>query len=135
MNMPIKESKYRTFICLLPVLFSAPLAALDVDKLGWTETREKWGQVIFCQRIYKMPEVQSRLYSFDVEQCNSAGQLMLDVVSKYPATKKTQLNKQAEQHAAALSYNTSEPYHSVAACREYCRELAEIQEKRNDQRK
>ena len=131
--MPIDKFRYRITICLLLVLFSAPLAALDVDQLDWTETREKWGQVIFCQRIYKMPEVQSRLYSFDVEQCNSAGQLMLDVVARYSVPQKAQLNKQAEQHAAALSYNTSEPYHSVAACREYCRELAEIQEKRNDQ--
>ena len=80
-----------------------------------------------------MPEVQSRLYSFDVEQCDSAGQLVLDVVAKYSKQQQLQLKNQAEQHAVALSYNTSEPYHSVKACRDYCGKLADIQDKHNDQ--
>lgn len=42
------------------------------------------------------------------------------------------LTAQAEQHAFRLAQNTSEPYHSVAACREYCRELVETQEPLND---
>ena len=129
MNIPVVKFRLNITLFLLFFLFTAPLAAQDIEQLNWTETKEKWGQVIFCQHIYKMPEVRSRLYSFDVEQCNSAGQLMLDVVSKYSVSQQAQLKNQAEQHSVALSYNTSEPYHSVAACREFCRELAEIQEK------
>jgi hypothetical protein len=133
MNMPESKSQFHTTITVLFALFAMPLAAQDVDQLNWTETKEKWGQVIFCQRIYKMPEVQSRLYSFDIEQCDSAGQLMLNVVTRYSQSQQTQLKNQAEQHAVALSHNTREPYHSVAACRDYCRKLAEIQDKDNDQ--
>lgn len=132
-NMSLTNIKNHTAIYLLLVFFTAPVVALDVDQLSWTETKEKWGQVIFCQRIYKIPEVQSRLYSFDVEQCNSASELVLDVISRYSVTQQAQLKNQAEQHAFAISHNTTEPYHSVAACREYCRELAEIQDKRHDQ--
>ena len=36
------------------------------------------------------------------------------------------------EHAALLSLNTSEPYHSVAACRAYCRELAEVRDTNNE---
>ena len=130
--MHLSERLHRAAITVLLASFPTPMLALDVDQLNWTETREKWGQVLFCQLIYKMPEVKSRLYSFDTEHCDKAGQLMADVVSKYPEQEQVQLKNQAEQHAAALTYNTSEPYHSVAACRSYCRELAEIQDKRND---
>jgi len=133
MMMPIADLLNRTTIAVLLATLSTPLAALDVDQLNWTETKAKWGQVLFCQRIYKMPEVQSRLYSFDVEQCDSAGQLMTGVVAKYSKQQQVHLKTQAEQHAVALGRNTREPYHSVAACREYCRELADIQDKRHDQ--
>jgi len=133
MNMPVAKSQNLTAIAVLLATLCSPVVALDADQLGWTETKEKWGQVLFCQRIYKMPEVQSRLYSFDVEQCDSAGQLVMAVVAKYSEQQKMQLQQQAEQHAVALGYNTREPYHSVAACREYCRKLADIQDKFNDQ--
>ena len=116
----------------LLVLVSVPAIARDFDQLDWTEIKDKWGQLIFCQRIYKMPEVKPRLYSFDFEQCDKAGQLVTDIVAKYSKQEQVQLRNQAEQHAIKLSYNTSEPYHSVAACREYCRELAEKQDTRND---
>jgi hypothetical protein len=117
---------------MLLVLFSTSLAALDIDQLNRTQTMEKWGQVIFCQRTYKMPEVRSRLYDFDVEHCDKAGLLMTELVAKYPKQEQEQLKHQAERHAVALSRNTSEPYHSVPACRAYCRELTEIREQRND---
>ena len=116
----------------LLILVSVPATARDLDQLDWTETKDKWGQLIFCQRIYKMPEVNPRLYSFDFEQCDKAGQLVTDIVAKYSKQEQVQLRNQAEQHAIKLSYNTSEPYHSVVACREYCRELAEKQDTRND---
>jgi len=119
-------------ITTLLILFSAPLTAQDDEPLDWTTNKEKWGQLIFCQRIYKMPEVKSRLYSFDIEQCDKAGQLAKDVVSKYSKQKQAQLKNQAERHAFMLSQNTSEPYLSVPACREYCGQLAEIQDKRSD---
>ncbi len=122
----------RMIITALLVLCSTPLAALDVDQLNWTETREKWGQVLFCQLIYKMPEVKPRLYSFDIEHCDKAGQLMTDTVTKYSKQDQVQLKNQAERHAVALTYNTPEPYKSVPACREYCQQLAEIQDKRDD---
>ena len=132
MNMYRPELKHRNTITALLVLFSTPLAALDVDQLNWTETREEWGQVLFCQLIYKMPEVKSRLYSFDTEQCDKAGQLMTDAVARYSKQDRAQLKNEAERHAFALTHNTPEPYHSVAACREYCSKLAEIQDKRDD---
>jgi len=131
-NMHLPEQLHRMAITALLAPLSTPLLALDVDQPDWTETKEEWGQVLFCQRIYKMPEVLPRLYSFDIEHCERAGQLMTDVVSKYTKQEQVQLKNQAERHAVALSHNTSEPYHSVAACRTYCRELAEIQDKRND---
>lgn len=118
---------------MLLILFCMPLEARDIDQLGWTETKGEWGQVLFCQRIYKMPEVRSRLYSFDVENCDKAGQLMTNVVAKYSKQQQEQLKNQAERHAFALSQNTSEPYHSVAACRAYCANLAKTLDERHDQ--
>jgi hypothetical protein len=124
--------KHRLILSLLLVSFSTSIYATDFDQLSTTETIQKWGRVLFCQGIYKMPEVRTRLYDFDIEHCNKAGQLMTDVVAKYSKAEQGQLKYQAERHAVALSHNTSEPYHSVAACRAYCRELAETLDKRNE---
>jgi hypothetical protein len=132
MNVYISKLKRCMLITTLLVLFSAPLTAQDAESLDWTTTKDKWGQLILCQRIYKMPEVKPRLYSFDIEQCDKAGQLVVDVISKYSKQEQAQLKNQAERHAFMLSENTSEPYHSVPACREYCGKLAEIQDKRSD---
>jgi len=120
-------STLTTSVCL--ILISQPLVAAETEQLSKTDIKEKWGQVIFCQSIYKMPEVKSRLYDFDLEQCNAAGQLALEVVAKYTPDEQRGLKFQAEKHARAISYNTSEPYHSVSACREYCRKLSELLEK------
>jgi len=117
---------------LFLVLFSVPLAAQDEDQDNWIKTKDQLGQVMFCQLIYKMPEVQARLYSFDIEQCDKAGELMMDVVAKYSNQDQLQLKALAEQHSYRLTQNTTEPYHSVAACRDYCRELAENQGPAND---
>jgi hypothetical protein len=131
-NMYIRKLKRRLSIASLLVFLCAPVAAQDVDLRSWTKTKEQWGQVLFCQRIYKLAEVKSRLYSFDIEHCDKAGQLIADKVTKYSEQAKMELKTQSEQHATLLSLNTSEPYHSVTACRAYCSELAEIQDKRND---
>lgn len=116
---------FRLF-CPLALLF-LPVQSIAQDSAqdDWTRLKEQWGQVLFCQAIYKMPEVKTRLYSFDVEQCDKAGQLMVEAVAGYPPQGRVQMKAEAEQHAVLLSRNTSEPYHSVVACREYCRELAE----------
>jgi len=111
----------------------AIIPQVDVAQLSATETYQKWGQVLFCQRIYTQPGVISRLYDFDVEDCDQAAELAADVISKYSIKDQEQLKYLAERHAVALSQNTAEPYHSVGACREYCRKLAEFQEQRNDQ--
>lgn len=116
----------------LAVLFSSPLAAGDIDQPSWDETRAEWGQLLFCQRIYQLPAVGSRLYDFDVEQCDKAGQVMLNAVAIYSPQDQVQLKNQAERHAFALSKNTAEPYHSVPACRSYCRELADKLDKQNE---
>lgn len=113
-------------IAMLACFSSSPLFARDADQLSPTELKDKWGQVIFCQRIYTLPEILPRLYDFDIEQCNAAAQLAEELVSKYPVNERQALKNQAENHARALSYNTSEPYHAVSACREYCGKLAEI---------
>ena len=127
----LKLHRCLTFTTLLALL-SAPLAAKEIDQLGWIGVKEEWGQVLFCQRIYKMPEVKTRLYSFDIEQCDKAGLLMADVVTKYSKEQQLELKNQAERHSTLLSRNTSEPYQSVTACRAFCKELADIQDKRND---
>ena len=106
---------------------------VDVEQLSATETFQKWGQILFCQRIYSLPEVRPRLYDFDVEHCDQAALLAADVISKYSEQDQQYLKQRAERHAKALSFNTSEPYHSVGACREYCRKLAEFRAQRNDQ--
>jgi len=117
---------------MLLVFFPVSLIAQDDTQLNWTGTRDQWGQVLFCQAIYKMPEVKTRLYSFDIEHCDKAGQLMMDVVSGYSTKDQALMKAEAEQHAYLLSRNTSEPYHSVVACREYCRELVDKQGPQND---
>ena len=127
----------RLISCLLLVLFSTSFTQaaepeIDVDRLSGTEIYQKWGQVLFCQRIYKMPEVTPRLYDFDVEHCDQAAELAAVVISKYSKQDQEQLKLLAERHASSLSHNTAEPYHSVGACREYCRKLAEYREQRND---
>ena len=127
----------RFTFCFLLTLFSTSLAfgvepEVDVDQLSSTEIYQKWGQVLFCERIYKMPEVRSRLYDFDVEHCVQATKLVADVISKYSQQDQAQLNVLADRHAALLSRNTTEPYKSVPACREYCRKVAEFREERND---
>lgn len=116
---------------MLICFFTSPLDAADADQLSPTELKDKWGQVIFCQKIYKMPEVRTRLYDFDVEQCDAAARLAEELVSKYPENQQQALKLQAEKHARALSYNTSEPYHSVSACREYCSKVAGIRDEIN----
>ena len=121
-----------TVVLLLMSVMSNPLAAQDPDALSSVETKDKWGQLIFCQRIYKMPEVKSRLYDFDVEQCDKASQLVADVISKYSAKDQETLKKHAEQHAYKLSFNTSEPYLAVGACRDYCSKLAKIKDQRDE---
>ena len=131
-NMNALKLHDRMKITALLILITAPLAAQDADPLSWTEIKDKWGQVLFCQRIYRMPEVKTRLYSFDIEQCDKAGQLALDIIARYSKQEQVQLKNQAELHAARLSQNTSEPYQAVPACREYCLELSEIQDKRSD---
>jgi hypothetical protein len=132
----------RLLVSLLTILFSTLLTAadqpgaiipeVDVDQLSATETYQKWGQVLFCQRIYTLPGVKSRLYDFDVEHCDQAAELAADVISKYSKQDQEQLKFLAERHASSLSHNTAEPYHSVGACREYCRKLSEYREQRND---
>jgi len=124
--------RFRVLCITLLVLLPVPLVAQDGSQLNWTETKDQWGQVLFCQAIYKMPEVKPRLYDFDIEQCDKAGQLMLDEIGKYPKQGQVQIRTQAEQHAFLLSRNTSEPYHSVAACREFCLELVENQDLNSD---
>ena len=116
----------------LLVLFSSSIAAKEAGSPGWTEASEKLGRVLFCQRIYKRPEVRPRLYSFDIEHCEKARLYMTDVMSKYSIQEQADLEKQAEQHATQLSRNTAEPYHSVSACRTFCQALAEIQDTLND---
>lgn len=130
--MYLPKMRFRMLCTLFPILFSVPLAAQDDGQINWTETKDQWGQVLFCQLIYKMPEVKTRLYSFDVEQCDIAGQLMTDVVARFSKQDQVQLRAQAEQHAYRLSHNTSEPYHAVVACREYCRKLTKTQDPHND---
>ena len=53
-------------------------------------------------------------------------------IAKYSQQQQLQLKNQAEKHAAALGQYTTEPYHTVTACRAYCSELSEIQEQRNE---
>ena len=125
--MYLAKLRFRMFCTILLVLFPVPLIAEDDAQLNRVETKDQWGQVLFCQAIYKMPEVKTRLYGFDVEQCDKAGQLMMDITASYSKQDQEQMKTQAEQHAWLLSRNTSEPYHSVVACREYCRELIENQ--------
>ena len=117
---------------LILLFFPLQLIAQDDAQADWTRLKEQWGQVLFCQAIYKMPEVKTRLYSFDIEQCNTAGQLMVDAVAGYTEQARVQMKAEAEQHAYLLSRNTSEPYHSVVGCREYCRELSENKELQDD---
>jgi hypothetical protein len=125
--MYLAKLRFRMFCTMLLVLFPVPLIAGDDAQLNRVETKDQWGQVLFCQAIYKMPEVKTRLYGFDVEQCDKAGKLMMDITASYSKQDQEQMKTQAEQHAWLLSRNTSEPYHSVVACREYCRELIENQ--------
>ena len=126
-RMPI----HLTIVATL-VLLSFPSTGVAADQSEWIETRESWGRVIFCQRIYKMPEVRVRLYDFDIEQCDKAGQLMDSKAAAFSDRQQAELKSQAERHASLLSRNTSDPYQSVVACREYCSELAETQDRRND---
>ena len=104
---------------------------IQIDQLTRTELKDKWGQVIFCQEIYTMPEVRTRLYDFDIEQCAAASQLIGALAAKYTPSDQQTMKLQAEKHATALSYNTSEPYHSVSACRQYCKKLEQIRDQRN----
>jgi len=132
MNMYTDMLPRRFALVALLIFLSTPLTALDVEQLSWTQIKEKWGQVLFCQRIYMMPEVKSRLYGFDIEHCDQAGQLIADAVMRYPEQERVLLKNQSERHAALLSRNSLEPYHSVAACRAYCRELAEARDTDNE---
>lgn len=121
---------------LIPVLLAAvvvqPLSGMGADDPEQTRLKEQWGQLLFCKRIYTMPEVRPRLYSFDTEACNKAERVIFNVLGKYSEAEQGRLKDQAEKHAVKLSYNTFEPYHSVPACREYCSELADSQEEQDD---
>jgi hypothetical protein len=115
--------RFQMLSLLLILLFTTPLTAQDNDQARWIEAKDKWGQVLFCQTIYKMPEVQTRLYDFDVQRCNEASQLMTNAITVFSKQDQVQLKALAEQHAYRLSRFTSEPYQSVPACREFCQEV------------
>ena len=129
MPKPVRFTLNATTAMLI-CFFASPLGAADVDQLSPTEFKDKWGQIIYCQKTYKMSEVQPRLYDFDVEQCAAAARFAEDLALKYPLNERQALKLQAEKHARALFQNTSEPYHSVPACREYCSKLVGIQDER-----
>jgi hypothetical protein len=57
---------------LLLVLLSMSLAAQVDGQSGLTATRNQLGQVFFCQLVYNKPEVKTRLYGFNIEQCDQA---------------------------------------------------------------
>ena len=122
----------RITIVSMLALSSLPLTGLATNQSDWVVNRESWGRVLFCQHIYKMPEVRARLYDFDIEQCDKAGQVMANKAAAYSIQQQTELKSQAERHAKLLSRNTSDPYQSVVACREYCRDLAATQDQRDD---
>lgn len=124
--------RFQMLFLLVMFLFTAPLAAQDNDQARWIEAKDKWGQVLFCQTIYKMPEVQTRLYDFDVKQCDEAAQLMTNAITVFSKQDQIQLKALAEQHAYRLSRFTSEPYQSVPACREFCQEVTETGGQRHD---
>jgi hypothetical protein len=130
--MYLPKFQIRMLCTTLLFLFPAALVAQNDAQLKWIADKDQWGQVLFCQAIYKMPEVKTRLYGFDIEQCDKAGQMMTDVAAGYSKQDQEQMKTQAEQHAYLLSRNTSEPYQSVVACREYCRELIENQGSNGD---
>jgi hypothetical protein len=117
---------------LFAVVVSLPGSARGADEPGGVRLKDQWGQLLFCKRIYTMPEVQTRLYSFDTEACNTAEQVIAGRVSQFSVQEQGRLKNQAEQHAVKLSYNTSEPYLSVPACRKYCNELAKTRENQDD---
>ena len=123
--MYLSRLRHQILFILPLTLFSASIIAQDDGAPDWTVTKDQWGQVMFCQRIYKLPEVKPRLYGFDIEQCDKAEQLVMDVVAGFSKQDQVQMKTQAEQHAFRLSYNTTEPYQSVVGCREYCRQMAE----------
>ena len=125
--MHLPTLRYPIIFTVLLVLSPLPSIAQNDAQREWIETKDQWGQVLFCQAIYKMPEVKTRLYGFDVEQCDKAGQLMMNKVNRYSERDQAQMKVQAEKHAYLLSRNTSEPYHSVVGCRQYCREMVENQ--------
>ena len=131
-TMRVSNFRFRLTIVAMLALPALPLPGSAADQSEWVENRESWGRVIFCQHIYKLPEVRVRLYDFDIEQCDKAGQLMHSKAAAYSDQQQVELKNQAERHASLLSRNTSDPYQSVVACREYCSELAEIQDRRND---
>jgi hypothetical protein len=120
---PLKILSLLIGLSFMPLLH-ADNTSVDIDRLTTQEIIDKWGQVQYCQRIYQLPEVKPRLYDFDIEHCNQAMALATEVVSKYSQPEQEQLKLQAERHAFALSGNTSSPYQSVGACREYCQKLA-----------
>jgi hypothetical protein len=124
--------RFRLALIVLAALVFQPLPALADDEPAWVQIKEQWGQLLFCKRIYTMPEVRPRLYPFDTEACQRAEQAIADVVSRYTTPEQKRLKNQAEQHAVKLSYNTTEPYHSVPACRQYCSELGSPVEEQND---
>lgn len=130
----MKKTKQRLhpLAILLAALTCQPLLASGDDEPDSVQIKEQWGQLLFCERIYTMPEVRTRIYSFDTEACNKAGKVISDAVARYTPPEQARLKHEAEQHAVKLSYNTSEPYHSVPACREYCNELANSREDKND---
>lgn len=129
--MPKPSFILTTVIAIQSCLFASLLTAAEPAQLSRIELKDKWGQVLFCQKIYQMTEVKPRLYDFDTEQCDAAEQLVQDFISKYPRSDRQALKIDAEEHARALSHNSSEPYHSVPACREYCSKLASIWDKKN----
>lgn len=130
--MYLPSLRFQMLSLLLLLLFATPLTAQDSGQANWVEAKDKWGQVLFCQIIYKMPEVQTRLYDFDVKQCDKASEVMTNVIASYSQQDQIQLKALAEQHAFRLSRFTSEPYQSVPACREFCQELTETGGQRHD---
>lgn len=130
--MYLRELRFRTLLSLFLVMASASLPAQDQGQPEWLRIRDQLAQVMFCQLIYKMPDVKPRLYDFDIEQCDLAAQSMADIIARYPERDQAELRAQSKQHAYHLVHNAADPYLSVAACRVYCLDVTKDQDTLHD---
>ncbi len=120
----------RLFVLAAAILI--PLTSSFATTLPSTTTElvDTWGSVLYCQGIYKEPDVRGRIYAGDLQACDKSDRLLRWLAeANYSQSERKMLEQGTSRRAAAIRYNTRSVQDAVTACRQLCRGLSGLYDK------